>query len=68
MHGACKCNVGYSGDCCEHTENTKKGKVHTEICITAVCVVINHVFLIRLESYFRDGLAKENSSIESNLS
>ena len=35
MHGACKCNVGYSGDCCEYTENTKKGKVHTEICITA---------------------------------
>ena len=28
MHGACKCNVGYSGDCCEYTENTKKGKVH----------------------------------------
>ena len=31
-------------------------------------VVINNVFPIRLESYFRDGLAKENSSIESNLS
>ena len=35
IHGVCKCNVGYSGDCCEYTENTKKGKVHTEICITA---------------------------------
>ena len=31
-------------------------------------VVINNVLPIRLESYFRDGLAKENRSIESNLS
>ena len=69
MNGACICKVGYSGDCCEDDENTKKGKVHTEISITAyVCMVINNAFPIRLESYFRDGLAKENSSIESNFS
>ena len=31
MNGACICKAGYSGDCCEDDENTKKGKVHTEI-------------------------------------
>ena len=61
--------MGYSGDCCEDAENTKKGKVLSEISITTyVCMVINNAFLIRLESYFKDGLAKENSSIESNFS
>ena len=35
MNGACICKAGYSGDCCEDDENTKKGKVHTEIWITA---------------------------------
>ena len=55
MNGACICKVGYSGDCCEDDENTKKGKVHSEISITAyVCMVINNAFPIRLESYFRD--------------
>ena len=69
MNGAYICNLGYSGDCCEDAENTKKGKVHTEIPITAyVCVVINNAFHTRLESNFRDGLAKENSSTESNFS
>ena len=53
--------MGYSGDCCEDSENTKKGKVPTEISITAyVCMVINNAFPLRLDSYFRDGLAKEN--------
>ena len=61
--------MGYSGDCCEDAENTKKGKFLSEISITTyVCMVINNAFLIRLESYFKDGLAKENSSIESNFS
>ena len=68
MNRACICKVGYSGDCCEDSENTKKGKVHTEITITAyLCMVINNTFPRRLESYLRDGLAKENSSIESKI-
>ena len=24
MNGACVCNEGYSGDCCEYAENTNK--------------------------------------------
>ena len=50
--------MGYSGDCCEDAENTKKGNWSSQ----------KYPFLIRLESYFKDGLAKENSSIESNFS
>ena len=41
MNGACICKAGYSGDCCEDDENTKKGKVHSEIWITAFVIYID---------------------------
>ena len=41
MNGACICKAGYSGDCCEDVENTKKGKAHSEIWITAFVIYID---------------------------
>ena len=41
MNGACICKAGYSGDCCEDDENTKKGKVHSELWITAFVIYID---------------------------
>lgn len=54
MHGACKCNVGYSGDCCEYTENTKKdtdtdtntGSIKIEVAIPVSVVVVLLLFFV----------------------
>lgn len=53
MHGACKCNVGYSGDCCEYTENTKKdtdtdtntGSIKIKVAISVPGVVVLFVII-----------------------
>ena len=56
--GTCICDVGYSGDFCDFKEEIKKkenggkGKVHTEIYITAYgCMVINNAFILRLHRW-----------------
>lgn len=74
MHGACKCNVGYSGDCCEYTENTKKDtdtdtntgsiKIKVAISVPGVVVLFVIIFCVRWR-YFKEWT--QTSKINMNL-